>query len=112
MLLHGDEIGRTQRGNNNAYCQDNEISWVDWTRARHGHAGLHPGGLAASRAEHPVLRRRRFFQGGGHGDGLSDIAWFTPSGDHMTAEDWGVGFAKSLAVFLNGAAISRARHAR
>jgi isoamylase len=107
MLLHGDELGRTQGGNNNAYCQDNEVSWVDWNALD---TELLAFTRAASqlRAEHPVLRRRRFFRGAGQGDGLSDIAWFTPSGDHMTAEDWGVGFAKSLAVFLNGSGISEA----
>ncbi|WP_028984957.1 glycogen debranching protein GlgX [Sporichthya polymorpha] len=105
MLLHGDELSRTQRGNNNTYCQDNEIAWVDWasidtellafTRA-----------VAQLRSEHPVFRRRRFFAGRGQGDPLGDIAWFTPGGEHMTEQDWTAGFAKSLAVFLNGGAIS------
>jgi isoamylase len=109
MVLHGDELGRTQRGNNNAYCQDNEISWVDW-------ANLDTDLLAFTRqasqlrAEHPVLRRRRFFAGratdGPHSKGVEDIAWFTPAGDHMKAKDWMVGFAKSLTVFLNGEAIT------
>ncbi len=106
MILHGDELGRTQRGNNNAYCQDNDISWIDWSTLD---ADMLAFTRAASqlRAEHPVLRRRRFFHGRSNdGDALSDIAWFTPSGEHMTAEDWGAGFAKSLAVFLNGSAIS------
>ena len=104
MLLHGDELGRTQHGNNNAYCQDNELSWVDWT-------SVDPELLAFTRAaaqlraEHPVLRRRRFFAGR-HTDGIEDIAWFTPAGDPMRARDWMVGFAKSLVVFLNGEAIT------
>jgi len=109
MLLGGDEIGRTQRGNNNAYCQDNEISWydwddidlelLDWTEA-----------VVSLRRSHPVFRRRRFFQGrpvrGSHPRGaLPDIGWFRPDGQEMTDTDWRVGYAKSLAVFLNGAAI-------
>jgi isoamylase len=105
MLLHGDEIGRSQRGNNNAYCQDNDISWVDW-------AGINTELLAFTRAaaqlraEHATFRRRRFFAGRGQDDALGDIAWFTPAATHMTDEDWTVGFAKSVAVFLNGAAIT------
>jgi isoamylase len=105
MLLHGDEIGRSQRGNNNAYCQDNEISWVDW-------AGIDTDLLAFTRsaaqlrAEHATFRRRRFFAGRGQDDALGDIAWFTPAATHMTDDDWTVGFAKSVAVFLNGAAIT------
>ncbi|MCC3770115.1 glycogen debranching protein GlgX [Streptomyces sp. UNOC14_S4] len=115
MLSHGDEFGRTQHGNNNAYCQDNEISWVHWP---------HPSGEAGERArrmlaftramvwlrrDHPVLRRRRFFHGrpvqGTH-DELSDIAWFTREGEEMRDEDWQASHAKSLTVFLNGGAIS------
>ncbi|HET9076149.1 MAG TPA: glycogen debranching protein GlgX [Acidimicrobiales bacterium] len=106
MLLGGDEFGRTQHGNNNAYCQDSELSWydwenqdlelLDWTRA-----------LIALRRDHPVFRRRRFFQGhplrrGPAADRLPDIAWFRPDGDEMTDADWNVGYAKSLGVFLNG----------
>lgn len=110
MLSHGDELGRTQRGNNNAYCQDNEVSWVDWPAVAEGSDTLEfTRELIALRREHPVFRRRRFFQGvavrGGR-DGLSDIAWFTPAGREMTDDDWEAGFAKSLAVFLNGQAIS------
>ena len=70
MLLGGDEIGRTQQGNNNAYCQDNEISWFDWETRRRGPAGVHPR-LIAFRHDHPVLRRRTFFQGRPiHGEGV------------------------------------------
>jgi isoamylase len=108
MLLHGDEIGRTQGGNNNAYCQDNEISWVDWTDARENSALLEfTRQLTRMRHEHPVFRRRRYFQGRpvrGSG-GVDDIAWFRPSGELMTDEDWDKGFAKSVGVFLNGDAI-------
>jgi isoamylase len=106
MLLAGDEIGRTQGGNNNAYCQDNEVSWVNWEQAD---AELleFVCALAELRREHPVFRRRRFFLGRPHsGDGLGDIAWLTPSGRHMTDRDWHAGFGKAIAVFLNGDAIT------
>ncbi|HEX2312583.1 MAG TPA: alpha-amylase family glycosyl hydrolase, partial [Thermomonospora sp.] len=104
MLTAGDELGRTQRGNNNAYCQDNEISWVDWS-ADDGDLEF-VRRLAKLRRDHPVFRRRRFFQGrGGHG-GLGDIAWLTPAGEEMTDGDWHAGYAKSLGVFLNGEAIT------
>lgn len=105
MICHGDELGRTQNGNNNGYCQDNELTWIDWDSAD---AGLleFTKTVSALRAEHPVFRRRRFFSGkpvGRRGqDGLPDIAWFTPEGTEMTDEDWGASFAKSVAVFLNG----------
>jgi glycogen operon protein len=105
MICHGDELGRTQSGNNNGYCQDNELTWIDWGTAD---AGLleFARAVSALRAEHPVFRRRRFFSGkpvGRRGqDGLPDISWFTPEGAEMTDEDWGASFAKSVAVFLNG----------
>ena len=104
MLLHGDELGRTQHGNNNAYCQDNEISWVDWDRAREfEHLTDFVVRLSALRREHPVFRRRRFFHGRQlRGQGVEDIAWLQPSGEPMSDEDWDNGYAKSLAVFLNG----------
>jgi isoamylase len=109
MLLAGDEIGRTQAGNNNAYCQDNEISWVDWSRVA-GERDLlaFTQKLARLRRRHPVFRRRRFFKGfyPGAGDGSADIAWLTPSGDEMTEADWRASYAKSVAVFLNGSAIT------
>ena len=105
MICHGDELGRTQDGNNNGYCQDNALTWIDWAAAD---AGLleFTRALSALRASHPVFRRRRFFSGkpvGRRGqDGLPDISWFTPDGAEMTDEDWGASFAKSVAVFLNG----------
>ncbi|MDQ3486664.1 MAG: glycogen debranching protein GlgX [Acidobacteriota bacterium] len=105
MLLGGDEIGRTQRGNNNGYCQDNEMSWYDW---EHADAGLlhFTQRLVRLRHQHPVLCRRRWFQGRPiHGTQVSDIAWFTPAAVEMSDQDWGVGFAKSLGVFLNGRGI-------
>jgi glycogen operon protein len=162
MLLAGDEMGRTQRGNNNAYCQDTGISWVHWPSdhgpsdhrpsdhgpsdhgpsdhgpSDHGPTGRGPTGhrpldgaagvpgyagdqdlldfvrtLIQLRAGHPVFRRRRFFRGQeavrgrrGAPDRPADIAWFTPAGEEMTDDDWAVGFAKSLTVFLNGDAIT------
>jgi isoamylase len=104
MLLHGDELGRTQHGNNNAYCQDNEISWVDWDRAReYEHLTDFVARLSTLRRDHPVFRRRRFFHGRQlRGQGVEDIAWLQPSGEPMSDEDWDNGYAKSLAVFLNG----------
>jgi glycogen operon protein len=111
MLAAGDEMGRTQRGNNNAYCQDNEISWVDWAVRAEDDQALYDyvRTLIKLRADHAVFRRRRFFQGlparGGR-NRLGDIAWFTLAGEEMTGDDWDAGFAKSLTVFLNGRAIS------
>ncbi len=147
MLTAGDEMGRTQRGNNNAYCQDNEISWVPWPPAALGQgatrgASAQPGGRAPGgdgapgeeapgvlargtadallgftqrliqlRRDHPVLRRRRYLEGGpvrGADDQLGDVAWFTPGGEQMTGQDWDAGSAQSLTVFLNGGAITEA----
>ncbi len=106
MLSHGDELGRTQHGNNNGYCQDNELTWVDWSDVRENWLLLEfTQRLAELRKKHPVFRRRRFFYGKPV-RGLSDIAWLTPSGEEMTDADWNVGYAKSLAVFLNGDAIT------
>ena len=105
MVLHGDELGRTQRGNNNVYCQDNEISWVNWN-AIDTELLAFTRSAAQLRAEHPVFRRRRFFSGRDQGDTIGDIAWFTPDAAYMTDQDWSAGFAKSLAVFLNGSAIT------
>ena len=110
MLVHGDETGRTQRGNNNAYCQDNELTWVDWS-PEHQDADLlaFTRAAAALRAAHPVFRRRRFFFGErvrGSGSALPDIEWFVPAGRQMTDQDWDAGFNRSLAVFLNGEAIA------
>jgi glycogen operon protein len=105
MVVYGDEVGRSQRGNNNAYCQDNEISWLDWDSARDDEAlAQFTAALSQLRREHPIFRRRRFFAGRPirKGDELRDIAWFTPSGEEMTEHDWDAGFGKSLAVFLNG----------
>ncbi|WP_043456529.1 glycogen debranching protein GlgX [Gordonia polyisoprenivorans] len=105
MLAHGDEIGRTQSGNNNVYCQDSELSWMDWSLAEKNSDLLEFTRKAiALRTKHPVFRRRRFFAGKPirWGQQYLDIAWLTPSGEEMTTADWDSGFGKSLAVFLNG----------
>jgi glycogen operon protein len=109
MLLAGDELGRTQQGNNNAYCQDNEISWIDWDQIDGGL--LHfTRDLIALRRAHRVFRRRRFFQGRPiHGSDSSDIAWFTPAGVEMEDSQWDESHAKSIGVFLNGEALERGR---
>ncbi|MEU9043771.1 MULTISPECIES: glycogen debranching protein GlgX [unclassified Kitasatospora] len=147
MLSHGDELGRTQLGNNNTYCQDNELSWVHWPEDDGPQARLleFTQGMIWLRRDHPVFRRRRFFHGrpvsgpssvsepsgagrsgagrpgsgqsgsgrpgagapaSGGFDDLTDIAWFTPTGEEMTKRNWGASYAKSLTVFLNGYAIS------
>ena len=107
MLCGGDEIGRTQNGNNNAYCQDNEISWLDW-KLDHSKRNLleFARRLIKFRKEHPVLRRRRFFQGRHiRGSEVKDISWFKADGKEMSDEDWNSGYAKSLALRLAGDAI-------
>ncbi|MEE3064330.1 MAG: glycogen debranching protein GlgX [Actinomycetota bacterium] len=105
MICHGDELGRTQNGNNNGYCQDSELTWIDWSQADTDLLEF-TRKVSGLRADHPVFRRRRFFSGkpvGRRGqDGLPDISWFAPDGSEMTDEDWGAGFSKSVAVFLNG----------
>ena len=107
MLLAGDEIGRTQQGNNNAYCQDNEISWIDWQIDRTGRELLDfTRRLLWLRYEHPVLRRRKFFQGRNlRGSEVKDLTWFRPDGKEMTDEDWGNPFARCLGLRLAGDAI-------
>ncbi|SHM76509.1 glycogen debranching protein GlgX [Actinacidiphila paucisporea] len=117
MLSHGDEFGRTQNGNNNVYCQDNELSWIAWPgkpgtdeatdEAHRMHEFVRT--MVWLRRDHAVFRRRRFFHGrpveGTH-DELSDIAWFTAQGGEMTQREWQAAHARSLVVFLNGNAIS------
>jgi isoamylase len=107
MLLAGDEMSRSQRGNNNAYCQDNEMSWVDWEAASKQQDLIDfTCMLSELRRAHPVFRRRRFFSGRAETDGLADIVWLTPAGRQMTDNDWQTGYARSLTVFLNGDAIT------
>ncbi|MFF9157156.1 glycogen debranching protein GlgX [Streptomyces sp. NPDC014846] len=110
MLCHGDELGRTQGGNNNAYCQDNEISWVDWELTEEqGSLVEFTRRLIGLRAAHPVLRRRRFFRGETATKAeqpLPDLMWMRPDAREMTDRDWQRGDAHSVGVFLNGDAIA------
>ncbi|MEV0803651.1 glycogen debranching protein GlgX [Kribbella sp. NPDC050281] len=107
MIAHGDELGRTQGGNNNVYCQDNEIAWVDWELTDPQKDLLEFTSLLVKlRNNHPVLRRRRFFHGDTGVDGLGDLVWFTPMGTEMQNGDWQRDDARAIAVFLNGDAIS------
>jgi len=104
MICAGDEISRTQRGNNNAYCQDNKISWMNWNLTEE-QAKLFDfvKMLIRLRSEQPVLRRRQFFQGRPiRGSEVKDISWLEPSGDEMTDEAWDAGFVRSLGVLLAG----------
>jgi glycogen operon protein len=103
MLSMGDELGRTQRGNNNAYCQDNEISWVSWSEIDHPLLE-YVRRLIAFRREHQMFRRRRWFQGRPI-RGAVDIAWFKPNGEPMSDQDWVSRHARALGVYLNGRAI-------
>ncbi|ORV96759.1 glycogen debranching protein GlgX [Mycobacterium kyorinense] len=108
MVAHGDEMGRTQQGNNNVYCQDSELSWMDWSLAdKNADLLAFTRKVTGLRAEHPVFRRRRFFAGQPirRGEEVRDIAWLTPAGQEMTPEDWDSDFGRGIAVFLNGDAI-------
>ncbi|MBD2464467.1 glycogen debranching protein GlgX [Oscillatoria sp. FACHB-1407] len=102
MLLGGDELGRTQKGNNNGYCQDSEISWFNWDLVQ-GNEDLvnFCRELVYFRRQHPVFRRRKWFQGQAI-RGVPDINWYNPDGSEMTQEQWDIGYAKSIALFLNG----------
>jgi isoamylase len=109
MIAHGDEIGRTQQGNNNAYCQDSELSWMDWSLVdKNADLLAFARKVTKLRRKHSVFRRRRFFEGEPirSGDEVRDIAWLTPSGREMTHDDWNMAFDKCVGVFLNGAAIT------
>ncbi|MEO6423104.1 MAG: glycogen debranching protein GlgX [Candidatus Nitrotoga sp.] len=107
MLVAGDEMGRTQQGNNNVYCQDNETSWVNWEISATDQEFLtFVQRVIALRREHPVFRRRNFFQGRDiHGSGIKDIHWFKPDGSEMNDEEWAHDFARCLGVYLDGDAI-------
>jgi glycogen operon protein len=104
MLVAGDELSRTQQGNNNAYCQDNELSWLDWDLDERRQALVEfTRSVIALRHDHPVFRRRKFYQGQAiHGSGVKDIGWFTPDGAEMTEELWKAPDISTLGVFLNG----------
>ncbi len=105
MMLAGDEIGRTQHGNNNAYCQDNEISWIDWEDQDEALLRF-TRQLIKLTKDHPTFRRRKWFQGIPiKGKDMTDIAWFLPEGNEMSDEHWSETFAKSLGVFLYGEGI-------
>ncbi|KIA64968.1 glycogen debranching protein GlgX [Nocardia vulneris] len=108
MLAHGDEMGRTQHGNNNVYCQDSPLAWMDWSLLQQNSDLLDfTRNVIALRTEHPIFRRRRFLDGRPvrSRDHARDVAWFTPEGSEMTTADWDSGFGKSLTVFLNGMGI-------
>ncbi|MFL4972510.1 MAG: glycogen debranching protein GlgX, partial [Microvirga sp.] len=104
MLLGGDEFGRSQGGNNNAWCQDSEISWFDWEAMKgDGELLAFSRQLIALRNEHPVFRRRQFLHGTDEeGSGLPDVWWFRPDGRRMTKVDWDDGGTRQLGMFLNG----------
>src|ERR1700734_3709007 len=108
MISHGDELGRTQNGNNNGFCQDNELTWVHWDKADTKLLEF-TRSVSALRAAHPLLDRRRFFKGvpvrRRGAVGQPDISWFRPDGSEMSDEDWDSGFGKSVAVYLNGLGI-------
>jgi len=108
MISHGDELGRTQGGNNNGFCQDSAITWIHWDDADTALMEFTQA-VAALRTEHPVFRRRRFFDGlpvrRRGAEGTPDISWFRPDGTEMSDDDWGGGFGRSIAVYLNGLGI-------
>ena len=107
MLCAGDEMGRTQRGNNNAYAQDNEISWHNWNLSDEQRAQLEfTRRVIALRAEHPVLRRRKFFQGRPiRGSDVNDITWLRPDGQPMGDDEWETEWSRTMAVMLAGEAL-------
>ncbi len=107
MLLAGDEIGRSQQGNNNAYCQDNELSWIDWNFDEAGQQLMEfMMRMIATRRDHPVFRQRAFFRGQPIAGGKEkDILWLKPDGTEMNAEEWNKDFARCLGVYLSGEAL-------
>jgi len=108
MLVAGDEIGRTQQGNNNAYCQDNEISWIDWAIDDEGRSLLEFTRMAiALRNRHPLFRRLTFFRGRAvHDSDQKDIVWLHPQGGEMSDEEWAEGHARCLGAHLSGRGLS------
>ncbi|MDQ6752464.1 MAG: glycogen debranching protein GlgX [Actinomycetota bacterium] len=109
MILHGDELGRSQQGNNNGYCQDSELTWIHWD-AMDAPLVEFTAALSRLRHEHPTFRRSRFFAGRpvrrGVGEKLPDIVWLNADGKEMLPEDWGSGFGRTIGVFLNGDGIA------
>jgi glycogen operon protein len=115
MLVAGDERGRTQQGNNNTYCQDNPLNWLDWSdEATDADLVEFVRLLTRLRAAHPVFHRRHFFKGiAVHGIGLPDIGWLKPDGTDMSEHEWETDFARCLGVFLSGSALTEHdRHGR
>jgi isoamylase len=108
MLCGGDEISRTQQGNNNAYCQDNEISWYDWNLSDREQEMLDfTSRLIAYRKAHPILHRRKFFQGRRiHGSDIRDITWYRPDGEEMSEEEWDAGWVRTVGVRFGGEALN------
>ncbi|MHB8667474.1 MAG: glycogen debranching protein GlgX, partial [Burkholderiales bacterium] len=108
MLLAGDEIGRSQRGNNNAYCQDNKVSWIDWELNEEKRKLLaFTQRVIALRRAHPVFRRRDFYKGHPlRGQDIRDIVWLRPEGGEMSDDEWNQHFARCLGVYLAGEALS------
>ncbi|ALE91194.1 glycogen debranching protein [Arthrobacter alpinus] len=108
MIVHGDELGRTQQGNNNTYCQDSELSWVHWDAVDQPLVEF-TAKVNQIRSDHPVFRRRGFFDGRpvvrGEGEALPDIVWIRPDGADMRPEDWDSGFGRCVGVFYNGEGI-------
>jgi glycogen operon protein len=107
MLLHGDELGRTQRGNNNAYCQDNELTWVDWTPDDDAQALLaFTQRLIAIRRMHPNFRRPKFFQDQLiRGESGGEIRWLRPDGQEMSDEEWSHGWVRAIGLWLDGTSL-------
>jgi glycogen operon protein len=107
MISHGDELGRTQHGNNNAYCQDNELSWIDWNLDEDRRTLLDFAAMLVNfRLSQPTLRRRRYFQGRSiRGDDVKDVAWLAPDGREMTDQTWNADFVRSLGMMLSGDSI-------
>ncbi|WP_104169625.1 glycogen debranching protein GlgX [Cryobacterium sp. M23] len=105
MILHGDELGRTQNGNNNTYAQDNELSWIHWSEADQPLIEF-TAAVSRLRREHPTFRRSSFFNGHpGHrtaGDPMSDLVWLTPDGQEMQSQDWDEHLTRTVAMFLSG----------
>jgi isoamylase len=105
MLLGGDEFGRSQNGNNNAYCQDNEVSWLNWEKRDEKQNALFEftRRLIQLRHQHPVFRRPKFFQGRRiRGSEIKDVMWFNPGGNEMSEEDWSLPFARCFGMMLSG----------
>ena len=108
MLLAGDELGQTQNGNNNAYCQDNEMSWLDWDLTPEEQALTEfVAQMVAFRRRHSVFSRRRFLQARTLADGVKEVAWLRPDGEELTDEDWNTHFNRCLGVYMAGTAIER-----